>query len=81
MPDAMVRYGGFKMAARKLLKLRECAERSGFKESCWRSWILHRKVCYYKVGRSVRVAEEDLEKLIEEARIPFAGLPVPVFLR
>jgi excisionase family DNA binding protein len=58
------------MATRKLLRLRECAERSGHQESTWRAWILRRKVPYYKVGRSIRVAEDDLERLIEQARIP-----------
>jgi excisionase family DNA binding protein len=58
------------MAIRKLLRLRECAERSGHQESTWRAWILLRKVPYYKVGRSIRVAEEDLERLIEQARVP-----------
>lgn len=35
-----------------------------------RAWVLHRRVPFYKLGRSVRIAERDLEKLIEEARIP-----------
>jgi hypothetical protein len=32
--------------------------------------VLRRKVPYYKVGSSIRVAEEDLERMIEQARIP-----------
>jgi len=58
------------MAIGRLLTLREAAERTGFRESTWRAWILRRKVPYHKVGRSVRVAEADLERLIEQARIP-----------
>jgi excisionase family DNA binding protein len=54
----------------KLLTLRECCERSGLRESTWRAWILQRKVPFYKVGRSVRIAESDLERLVEQARIP-----------
>jgi excisionase family DNA binding protein len=54
----------------KLLTLRECSELSGLRESTWRAWILHRQVPFYKVGRSVRIAEADLERLIEGARIP-----------
>jgi excisionase family DNA binding protein len=61
------------MAFGKLLTLRECAERTGFRESTWRAWILRRKVAYHKVGRSVRVAEADLEKMIELARVPARG--------
>jgi excisionase family DNA binding protein len=58
------------MAIGKLLTLRECSERTGHRESTWRAWILHRRVPYYKVGRSVRIAEVDLERLIEQSRIP-----------
>lgn len=54
----------------KLLTLRECAERSGLRETTWRAWILHRRVPFYKVGRSVRIAESDLEALIERAKVP-----------
>jgi excisionase family DNA binding protein len=54
----------------KLLTLRECSERSGLRESTWRAWILQRKVPFYKVGRSVRIAEADLERLIERAKVP-----------
>lgn len=58
------------MAISRLLTLRECSERTGHRESTWRAWILHRKVPFYKVGRSVRVAESDLQRMIEQARIP-----------
>jgi excisionase family DNA binding protein len=58
------------MAVAKLLSLRECSERTGHRESTWRAWILHRKIPFYKVGRSVRVAESDLQRLIEQSRIP-----------
>ena len=58
------------LAVGKLLTLRECAERTGNTVSTWRSWILHRRVPYYKIRRSVRVAEADLERLIEQARVP-----------
>lgn len=58
------------MSENRLLTLREAAQRTGHRESTWRAWVLHRRVPFYKLGRSVRVAERDLEKLIEEARIP-----------
>jgi hypothetical protein len=58
------------MKTGKLLALRECAERSGHRVCTWRAWILRRKVPYYKIGRSVRVAEADLERMIEQARVP-----------
>ena len=58
------------MAVGKLLTLQECSERTGHQVSTWRSWVLNRKVPFYKMGRSVRVAETDLEKILEQARIP-----------
>ena len=58
------------MAVGRLLTLRECADRTGHRISTWRAWVLFRKIPYYKVGRSVRIAEKDLEALIERSRIP-----------
>jgi excisionase family DNA binding protein len=58
------------MAMARLLSIRECSERTGHRESTWRAWILHRRVPFYKVGRSVRVSESDLQRLIEQSRIP-----------
>jgi excisionase family DNA binding protein len=54
----------------RLLTIRECAERTGFRESTWRAWILQRKVTFHKIGKSVRIAEPDLELMIEQARVP-----------
>jgi excisionase family DNA binding protein len=55
----------------KLLRLSECAERTDTKESTWRAWVLQRRVPYYRVGRrSVRISEEDLQKMIDGARVP-----------
>ena len=58
------------MAIGKLLTVREASERTGHRESTYRAWVLRRKVPFYKVGRSVRIAETDLEQMIEQARIP-----------
>lgn len=58
------------MAVSKLLTLRECSERTGHRESTYRAWLLRRRIPYYKVGRSVRVSEDDLQKLIDASRIP-----------
>jgi len=54
----------------RLLTVREAAARTGHKEATWRAWILRRKVPYHKFGRSIRVAESDLVRMIEESRIP-----------
>jgi excisionase family DNA binding protein len=54
----------------RLLTVREASVRTGHKEATWRAWILLRKVPYHKVGRSIRIAESDLTRLIEESRVP-----------
>jgi excisionase family DNA binding protein len=58
------------MAVAKLLTLTECSQRTGFRLSTWRAWVLRRRVPVYRIGRSVRVSEADLEKLIEQSRLP-----------
>ena len=54
----------------RLLTVKEAAARTGHKESTWRAWILRRAVPYHKFGRSIRIAESDLTRMIEESRIP-----------
>jgi excisionase family DNA binding protein len=54
----------------RLLRLRECAEITGNTVATWRAWVLRRKVAFYKIGRSVRVSEADLARLLEAGRIP-----------
>ena len=54
----------------RLLTVKEAAARTGHKEATWRAWILLRKVPYYKFGRSVRIAESDLDQMVEESRVP-----------
>ena len=58
------------MAVGKLLTLRECSELTGHRETTYRKWVLKRKIPFYKVGRSVRISEQDLERMIEGARVP-----------
>jgi excisionase family DNA binding protein len=54
----------------RLVTLNEAAARTGYKVATWRAWILRRKVPYHKLGRSIRIAESDLVRMIEESRIP-----------
>ena len=58
------------VAPGRLLKLVECAERTGLKLSTWRSWVLKRKVPFHKFGRSIRINEKDLLEMIAESRVP-----------
>jgi excisionase family DNA binding protein len=54
----------------RLLTVREAARLTGFTEACWRSWILKRKVPFHRINRSIRLAERDIDKLVDDARIP-----------
>ena len=54
----------------RLLTVKEAALRTGHKEATWRAWILRRKVPYHKFGRSIRIAESDLARMVEESRVP-----------
>jgi excisionase family DNA binding protein len=56
--------------AERLLNVKEAAALTGHKESTWRAWILLRKVPYHKFGRSIRIAESDLTRMIEQSRVP-----------
>jgi excisionase family DNA binding protein len=58
------------MTEGRLLTVREAAKVTGFTEACWRSWILRRKVPFYRINRSVRIAERDLQELIEKSLVP-----------
>jgi len=54
----------------KLLTIREAAERTNNRESTWRSWVLKRRVLIVKIGRSVRIPETEIERLVKEGTIP-----------
>ena len=54
----------------KLLKIREAAERTNNPESTWRAWVLKRKVLVVKIGRSIRIPESEIDRMIKEGTIP-----------
>ena len=47
-----------------LLDVEEAAGFCGLKKSTMRSWILHNRITYVKLGRRVFLRRSDLEKLI-----------------
>jgi excisionase family DNA binding protein len=53
-----------------MLTVRTTAERLGLKEPTIRLWISLGKIAYVKLGRSVRVSEEEISRLIRENTIP-----------
>jgi len=50
----------------KLLTLTEAEALTGRKVATWRKAILDRKVAFVKIGRSVRIPREVIDKLINE---------------
>ena len=55
----------------RLLTITEAASRLGLKEATIRKQILQRRIPYVKLGRSVRVPVEAIDKLISDGfRLP-----------
>jgi excisionase family DNA binding protein len=54
----------------KLLTVAETAEWLGMKPATIRLWLAQRKLGYVKLSRAVRVPESEVERMIEENRIP-----------
>jgi excisionase family DNA binding protein len=54
----------------KLLTLEQAAERLGMKVVTVRMWASRRKIARVKIGRSVRIPESEITKLIECSTIP-----------
>jgi excisionase family DNA binding protein len=53
-----------------MLTVSEVANRLGLKPATVRLWIAQRKVGHCKLGRSIRVPIEEVERLIRESLIP-----------
>jgi len=54
----------------KLLKVPEVADRFGVTEATIRAWLLRSKISSYKVGRSVRIASEEIDKILIDGLKP-----------
>jgi excisionase family DNA binding protein len=52
--------------SQQLLTVVEAEARTGRKASTWRRDILERKIPYVKIGRSVRIPIEVVDKIIEQ---------------
>ena len=50
----------------RLLTVREAEARTGRKAATWRRDILTKKIAYVKLGRSVRIPVEVIDRLIAE---------------
>jgi excisionase family DNA binding protein len=54
----------------KLYRVSEAADITGLSLATWRSWILHRRVGVVRLGRSVRIAQEELDRIVREGTTP-----------
>jgi excisionase family DNA binding protein len=64
-------------ASERLLSVKEAEDRTGRKASTWRRDILERRVPYVKIGRSVRIPVEVIDKLIADGwrdAVPLNGV-------
>lgn len=57
-------------ATDNLLNMDEAAKRLHVKPSTIRRWVFQRRVPYLKLGGCVRIAESDINALVEGARRP-----------
>jgi excisionase family DNA binding protein len=56
---------------KQLLTVAQAAERLQLKEATIRRMILEKRIVYVKISRSVRIPEDELERLIKEGvRLP-----------
>lgn len=58
------------MKSRKLLRPEEYAEQTGLRLSTVRRHILERRIETIKIGRSVRIPIEEMERIIDEGFRP-----------
>jgi len=55
----------------RLLRVPEFAERVGLRPSTVRSWILHRRISYVRVGpRAIRIPETEAQRLLAVGFVP-----------
>jgi excisionase family DNA binding protein len=54
----------------RLRRLPQAAEALGISVKTLRGWIYRRTIPYVKVGRSVRIADETIDKIIARGTVP-----------
>jgi excisionase family DNA binding protein len=59
----------------RLLSVDEVSGLTAVKPSTWRAWILRRKIKTVKLGRCVRIPEEEIERLVETGTVPASEEP------
>jgi excisionase family DNA binding protein len=65
----------------KLLTVTEAAERLRVRPGTLRRWVGLRKIEYIKAGRSVRIPEEEIRRIVREGTFPREKEICPDWLR
>lgn len=58
----------------KLMTITQAAEMTQLSPATWRAWILRRKVRVVRLGRCVRIPEDEIIRLVLEGTVPVEGL-------
>jgi excisionase family DNA binding protein len=53
-----------------MLTVSEAARILGLQESTLRAWVMRRRIDYLKLGRSIRIEQAEIDRLLEQARVP-----------
>ncbi len=59
-----------RQAAERLLKIKESADQLNVSDRTMWDWVYQRKVESVRIGRSVRIKQSSLDKLIEQGTTP-----------
>lgn len=58
---------------KQLLNVKQFAKELAITEACVRRWILERKISVIKLGRLIRIAPEERDRLLQMGRRPARG--------
>ena len=53
-----------------MLTVAQAAQRLGIKEGTLRLWLVQRRLAYCRLGRAIRLEENEVSRLIREGTIP-----------
>lgn len=54
----------------QLLSVSQAAERLGLKQSTIRAWLMARRIEFVRLGRSVKIPEAEVNRLISQGTVP-----------
>jgi excisionase family DNA binding protein len=54
----------------QLLSVSQAAERLGLKQSTIRAWLMARRIEFVRLGRSVRIPQAEVNRLISQGTVP-----------